>query len=59
MKRNYLLIFKIAVSLIISGGVVVFGVLPLFSSVTDLGVTIHEENVKLEKDKLIRTDYSL
>jgi Tfp pilus assembly protein PilO len=58
MKRNYLLFFKIAISLIVSGGVVVFGVLPLFSSVTDLGVTIHEENIKLEKEKLIRTDYS-
>jgi Tfp pilus assembly protein PilO len=58
MKRNYSLMAKIAATLLISGGVIIFGILPLLSSVKNLGTEIHKENVTLVKEKQIRIDYS-
>ena len=58
MKRNALLYIKIAVVLVISGGLALFAVLPLLTSVKNSQLNIHQKNVDLEKTKLVQSDFT-
>ncbi len=58
MKRSITLYAKAIAGLIIAAGLFLFAFMPLYSSVTELKNSIHQENVTLEKNKQTQNDFS-